>query len=112
MIMDVPVVQGSNLKAQIEIPDTLQVVDCTKPPRGCGMFRILNSTDGDKRIVWNADRLVEIRDAKKMFDELRASGLEAYMVGDSGQKTTQVMNEFDPAAEEIIFAPINLAKGG
>ncbi|MCK9459560.1 MAG: hypothetical protein M0R80_07970 [Proteobacteria bacterium] len=111
-VVDVPVIQGSNLKAQIEIPETLQVVQDAKPPRGYGMFRILNSKDGDKRVVWNSDVLAEIRDAKKMFDDLVASGLVPYKVGDRGQRTPEIMKQFDPTAEEIIFAPIHLARGG
>ena len=88
LIMEVPVVQGSNLKTQIEIPYTLLVTsDNVKPRKGYGIFRILNPKDGDKRVVWNSDVLAEIRDAKKMFDDLVASGLVPYRVGDRGQRT-------------------------
>jgi hypothetical protein len=77
-----------------------------------GMFRILSQEDGDERVVWNSHNLGEISDAKRMFDSLVEQGFVPYRVELDGKRSTSVMDEFDPAAEEIIFAPVHQAVGG
>jgi hypothetical protein len=80
--------------------------------KGQGVFRILNQEDGDKRVVWNSHNLGEISEAKRIFDKLVEEGLVPYKVDTSGKQTTTVMDEFDPSAEEIIFAPVAQVVGG
>lgn len=75
-------------------------------------FRILNSKDGDKRVIWDSLNLEEIRDAHKFFNELVDKGMVPYKVDPKGKKTAEVMREFDPTAEEILFAPIQAVAGG
>jgi hypothetical protein len=99
--------------AQIAIPDSLSVLGMGEEKGlDCGQFTILTRKDGDKRVVWNRMSLPEIRDAKKMFDEMVAKGMTPYRVGQDGQRTAQAMKEFDAAAEEVVFLPTKaLAKG-
>lgn len=96
----------------IEIPPELQMQESPIPPPNCGMFKILTAKDGDRRIVWNRFVLAEIRAAKDMFLELVRKGLVPHKVGSSGKPTSEVIREFDPNAEEIIFLPVAAAVGG
>lgn len=97
----------------LEIPLSLKVLDGgqTKPQNHC-VFRIINQKDGDKRIVWNSGIIEEIDDAKSMFDSLVEKGFVPYQVGSSGKRASSAMKEFDPMAEEVIFAPIQAMVGG
>lgn len=110
-VMELPVVEGG-VCLPYEIPANLKVWAGNQPPPQHGMIRIVNSKDGDKRVVWNSEVLAEIKDAKKMFDDMVAKGMVPYRIGDKGQRTPTVMREFDAKAEEIVFAPIQLARGG
>ncbi len=100
------------------VPDELSIADDSyelKP--GEQLFRIMTTKDGDKRIVWNRFKMPEINAAKKMFDQLISSGMVPYLVGKDGQKTSEVMKEFDPSAEEvmmseIVFVPQRAIVGG
>lgn len=94
-----------------DIPESLQVVEQSTAPQDCGMFRIL-SKDGDTRVVWNKLSLAEVRDAKEMFDDLVDKGMIPYLVGIDGKASTQVMSQFDPSAEEVIFLPMRAIVGG
>lgn len=98
----------------IEIPESLGLLDdpASIPPDGHGVIRVMTPQDGDKRVVWNSKSFAEIGDAKHIFDKLVLEGLVPYKVGTNGQATSEVMAEFDPHAEEIIFLPIALVVGG
>ena len=96
----------------VKIPNELATQDSAEPPPGHGMFRILTAKDGDRRIVWNRLVLAEIRAAKEMFLELIDKGLVPYKVGTGGRPTSEIMAEFDPSAEEIMFLPIAAVVGG
>ena len=103
--VDIPVLVGSTLTQPFEVPILLQITEDAKPPKGYGMFRIMNPKDGDKRVVWNNDSLGEIQAAKQMFDDLKHEGLQPYKVGKGAKPTSEVMEEFDPMAEEVVFLP-------
>ena len=77
-----------------------------------GIFRIMSEKDGDKRVVWNRKVLAEISAAKKMFLDLISQGMMPYKVGINGAASSEVMDEFDPVAEEVIFLPIRAIVGG
>ncbi len=109
-VIDVPVIENSNLTMQMVVPDSLRVVEDSLPPPKHGMFRIINHKDGDKRVVWNSESLAEIQAAKEMFDDLKKK-MTPYKVGKGGAKT-EIMKEFDPMVEQILFAPTQLAMGG
>jgi hypothetical protein len=99
---------------QINIPDGLTVLDKPqeKAPEGFGCFRVMTPKDGDKRVIWDNTSFEQIREAKEMFDELVEEGLCPYRVGVNGRASADVMDEFDPHAEEIIFMPIAAVAGG
>ena len=100
-----------NVYEKIEIPENLKVLSPEDSiPDGSVIFRIINSKDGDKRIVWNASFIKEIADAKSMFNELIAQGLVPYKVDPSGDKTPEIMTEFDPFAEEVIMSEDHRSK--
>ena len=71
--------------------------------KGEFVFCILTPRDGDKRIIWNRFRLVEINDARKMFDDLVAQGMTPHRVGRDGEPTAEAVTSFDPLMEEVSF---------
>lgn len=80
----------------------------------CGfryVFRIMTAKDGDKRVVWDCRDLDQIADAKTMFDDCIEQGLVPYRVDFNGKVTSEVMDEFDPDAEEVIFLPVSKKLG-
>lgn len=108
----ISVVEGSTLRTALPPTELRCLEDGEKLADGCNMFRILDTQHGDKRVVWNRRNLPEIRSAKKMFDELVTEGLVPYRVDVGGVRTNSVMQEFDATAEEVLFAPVQLAIGG
>lgn len=104
-----PILGGPKIdQIEVDLP-TLGVDE--EVPADCGVMRIMNST-GDDRIAWNKYNLTEINKAKEAFDELVAKGLVPYRAGTNGKATSEVMDEFDPSAEEVIFMPVALVAGG
>lgn len=111
--IEAQVFKGSNTAVQIAVPDNLRILeDHENTPEGCGVFRVMTPKDGDKRIVWDCRDMNQIEEAKAMFDKLIQEGLVPYKVGLDGKATSEVMDEFDPHAEEILFLPIALVTGG
>lgn len=111
--IEVPVVKNSNIIEKIGIPDTLRVLkDKEVTTKNEHIFRIMTPKDGDKRIVWDCRFIDQINDAKSMFDECVTRGLVPYRVGTNGKSTSEVMDEFDAEAEEVIFLPIAQVAGG
>ncbi len=94
------------ITAQVNVPDSLRA------NKGNRTYRILTQKDGDKRVVWDSNDLQQIIDAKTMFDECIQKGLVPYKVGTGGRATSEVMDEFDPDAEEVIFLPVAAVVGG
>jgi len=112
--VEVPIVKaGSSYGAtvSIEIPPRLKLLETGDKQPGQHCFRVLSAQHGDQRIIWDSRALEEIREAKKLFNEMVAQGLVPYVVGADG-KAAEVMEEFDPGAEEVIFLPVNLVTGG
>jgi len=97
----------------IEIPESLTILDLdSKIPEHSGVMRVMTPEDGDKRVVWDRRDFAQIRDAKETFDKLVAQGAVPYKAGTDGKATSDVMDEFDPHAEEVIFVPIAAIAGG
>lgn len=115
-VLELPVITAGgkpgNLMALVVVPDSLQVTQAAKPPEGHGMFRFLSPKSGDDRVVWNRFSLTEIQDARQMFNDLVDKGLVPYRVGTDGRATSEVMDQFDPQAEEVIFLPVAMVAGG
>lgn len=104
---------GSNVKETIDLPEPLRCLeDGEEVPKGHGLFRILTPSKGDEKVVWDCRDLGAIQKAKKTFNELKEKGMIAYKVGLDGKKTSTVLEEFDPFAEEIVFVPVRAAVGG
>lgn len=113
--MNITPIANANSKVFEEIETNLLVLGPNaRKSFNCrlGMFRILNQEDGDKRVVWDRSSLTEINDAKRLFDQLVEQGLVPYQVDARGTRTTKVLTQFDPEAEEIIFVPIKQMVGG
>jgi hypothetical protein len=112
-ILEVPLIQNSFVKETIVISDKLKILkDKEKISKVQRCFRFLTPKDGDKRVVWDSRDMDQIQEAKTMFDECVAKGFVPYRVGRDGKKTPEVMDEFDPDAEEVIFLPIRQVVGG
>ncbi len=96
-----------------DVPDDLTIlVGDEKPTTDQGCFRLLTEKAGDERIVWNRLNIAEVIAATKMFNDLVKKGLVPYKVGTNGKATSDVMKEFDPMAEEVIFMPVQALVGG
>lgn len=105
-------------KNQVEIPEILQRGEdevwsktWLEDDQDRRLYRILGK-HGDERVVWNCRVLAEIGAAKKMFTDLLSKGMLPYKVGTDGKRTSEVMDEFDPSAEEVIFLPVKAIAGG
>lgn len=102
-----------NSRISVDIPTKLmELKDGEKPNEYQGCFRILTPKDGDKKLVWDTRDFAQIQEAKETFDKLVAEGLVPYRVGVDGKATVEVMDVFDPACGEVIFAAIGLLVGG
>ena len=111
--IEVPLVKNSNVKENISVPKKLKILkDKEAVSKWERCFRFLTPKDGDKRVVWDSRDMDQIEEAKVMFDECVAKGLVPYRVGVDGRATSEVMDEFDPEAEEVIFLPIAQVAGG
>lgn len=100
-------------KQTYEVPSELQVLaESAEAPADFGCFRIMSQADGDKRVVWCRRVIAQIKSAKKMFMDLLSKGMVPYKVGIDGEATAEVMTEFDPTAEEVIFMPVRAIAGG
>lgn len=69
------------------------------------VLAIMDTQEGDTRIMWDADRPTEVDAARAAFDAARSRGYLGYSVSESGERGNEVIREFDPEAEKIIMAP-------
>ena len=110
--IEITPVRNSTIKETVKIPKSLHRLKDDESAKGKHVFRILTPKDGDVRVVWDARDLGQIQDAKAMFDDCIAKGLVPYHVGLDGKASSEVMDEFDPSCEEVIFLPIGQIAGG
>lgn len=112
--VEVRPLKGSTLKAKVEVGDKLGILDKPndKPPAFHGCLRIMTEEHGDERYTWDRRDFSSIKEAAELFDKLVAEGLVPYRVGVDGRATSEVMVEFDPLAEEVVFLPIQRVVGG
>ena len=97
--------------AKKRLATELQKLDDGEDLNGRFCFRVMNE-NGDDRLVWDSGSIREIGAAKKAFVELVKEGMTPYRVGVNGQASSEVMKEFDPRAEEVIFMDTALVVGG
>lgn len=112
-IIEIPVLAGSSLRDSVAVPSEIQILeDGQCPAAGHHCFRILDPLKGDERLTWDSRDFRQIKAAKEMFVNLIKKGLKPFKVGLGGKATSEVMDEFDPTAEEVIFLPHALVAGG
>jgi hypothetical protein len=69
---------------------------------GIGILSIA-SEKGDTRIMWDPRDADEVKVAKEAFEKAKKKGMLAYAVGDDGERTGDVIREFDPSRSKIIM---------
>lgn len=103
--VDIPILKGTVLVEPYDVPDGLQKLeDGQQIPIGHHLFSIMNPS-GDDRLTWMKDSLKSIQAAKQAFVDFVKQGLKPYKVKTDGTVTAEIMDEFDPEAEEVIFLP-------
>lgn len=111
--IDISPLMGSRLTTKVEVPDGVQILEGNDPtPSNHHIFRILHPLKGDERLTWDRTNFADIKAAKKLFCDLVEKGLTPYRVGTGGKATSEVMDEFDPMAEEVIFIAHKMVAGG
>ncbi len=71
----------------------------------------ITDASGDTRILWDARDKDETAAAKAAFDAAKKKGMLAYKVNDeTGERTGEVIREFDPKAGKIIM--VRQTRGG
>lgn len=58
---------------------------------------------GDIRLMWDPRDRDEVKAAKEAFDKAKKKGMLAYAVDDKGEKSGEVIREFDPTRSKIIM---------
>lgn len=103
-----PIRGGTKIRIESEL-QKLEDGQKLKPGQHC--FRIMNE-NGDDRLVWDSGSIREINAAKRDFIALVKKGMTPYKVGVGGSASSEVMETFDPKAEEVIFMDTALVAGG
>jgi hypothetical protein len=82
------------------------------PPSWAGMLELrIMSINGDDRLAWDASDLAQLKEARAKFYELLDLGYLAFHVDDeSGEPTNEMIAEFDPWCEEVLFKKPSDAK--
>lgn len=60
---------------------------------------------GDKKTIWDRLNAIEVEAARKEFKFFKDSGYMAYKVEGKEGRRGEILHEFDPQAERVIFAP-------
>lgn len=68
-----------------------------------GLLRVLCGR-GDVKVEWDTERSEAVHEAERIFRENAARGYAAFKVVDKVESATRI-EEFDPAAREIIQIP-------
>jgi len=66
------------------------------------MLSIADPT-GDTRLMWDPRDKDEVKVAKEAFEKAKSKGMLAYAVDEKGDKTGEVIREFDPSRSKIIM---------
>lgn len=111
--LDLSLMMGSNLKESMEIPEGLSLLEPGQEPGpedGC--FRILSPKSGDDRLTWDKRDFSAMQEARRTFVDLVKKGFKPFRVGNDGKKSNEVMQQFDPLAQQVIFVPMAPVAGG
>jgi hypothetical protein len=68
-----------------------------------GELRVLAS-DGDQKVVWDADNEDEVEVAEMTFDKLKAKKYKAYSVDKKGEPAKEI-KKFRASAGSLIMVP-------
>lgn len=98
------------LAVEVPLPNLTRLRSREKPPKGHRMMRVATENAGDERFSWDANDFAQINEAKRFFNEMVAKGMVAYRVDPKGRRSGEVIRVFDPHAEEMIFAPVNVPR--
>jgi hypothetical protein len=85
------------------------MTDTLQPPLNVGSEddgrHLLSIPDitGDTRLMWDPRDKDEVKVAKEAFDKAKKKGMLAYAVDEKGEKTGEVIREFDPTRTKIIM---------
>ncbi len=60
---------------------------------------------GDKKTIWDRNNETEVEAASREFTFFKGKGYMAYKVEGKEGRRGEILHEFDPSAERIIFAP-------
>ena len=85
------------------MPQTYADILATELGPTQSVMAIMDHT-GDQKVTWDRCVPAEVDMARKTFDEWKKKRYMAYKVTDGG-KRGEVLSEFDPKAEHIIFSP-------
>jgi hypothetical protein len=102
------VVGGNKVPDEVPLPALRRLRLGEERPKGHHIMYVPTEEAGDERFSWDASEFAQISEAKRFFNEMIAKGMVAFYVDAKGRKSGHLMAEFDPAAEEMIFAPINV----
>lgn len=58
---------------------------------------------GDTRVTWDPDNEDEVSAARDTFNRLTKQGYKAFRATSSGDKTGDLLREFDPQARRIVL---------
>ena len=91
----------------IIVPELLGLLKDKEPLKpGQRCLRVTPPKMVTSESVWDSGDIAQINEAKALFDQLIQEGLVPYKVGLDGKATVEVMEEFDPDAEEVIFLAV------
>jgi len=79
--------------------------DQTRPIQPTDHTMAILCDQGDTKTIWDKNNTVEVENARRTFNELKAKNYVAYRVVDKADKG-EIMKEFDPNAERMIMAPM------
>ena len=61
---------------------------------------------GDTKFLWDPRNIVEVENARRTFNDLRAKGFLAFRVNSTtGNKEGEQISEFNPEAAALIMVP-------
>lgn len=76
-----------------------------KSADGRGEMAMMNET-GDTKTIWDSKNPDEVENARKQFEFFtKTKKFAAFKVAKNGDKTSEIIREFDPELEKIIFVP-------
>lgn len=102
------IVGGNRLGEDVPVPKLKRLRLKEERPKGHRVMYVPTEEAGDERFSWDAGDFAQISEAKRFFGEMIAKGMVAYYIDPKGHRSGRIMAEFDPHAEEMIFAPIHV----